>query len=93
MELHFGLSLGFLQGRVDVCLHIYRERVLIKDPAPNTRKALAAPALCLCIDMSTLFGSALQMLSLNTSVGKGILLTTNRLRKINSNREREGPGG
>lgn len=59
-------------------------------PPSNTRKALAAPALCLCIHMSTLFGSKLQTPSLNTSVclsvGMGTLLTTNHLKRINRNR-------
>lgn len=91
VELYFGLSLGLLQGRVNICLHIYRERVPIKHSShPDTCKALAVPALCLCIHISTLFGSKLQTPSLNTSVclsvGKVILLTTNHLRKINSNR-------
>ena len=29
VALHFGLSLGLLQGRVDICLHIYRGKVPI----------------------------------------------------------------
>lgn len=44
----------------------------------------------LCIHMSTLFGSKLQTSSLNASVcfsvSKGILLTSNQLKKMNSNR-------
>lgn len=99
VELHFGLSLGVLEAGAHVYLHIDRERVAVMHAPPcppPPHKALAAPALCLCIHMSTLFGRKLQTPSLNTSVcfsvRKGILLTTNHLKKINGNRRGRGLG-
>lgn len=45
VELYFGLSLGLLQGRVDICLHIYRGKVPIQhSPHPNTRESLGCPS-------------------------------------------------